>query len=641
MNQFSSRNPGIKKVVVKSPSSAQKTFEFPDRIWILIVFILAFILYANSIPNKFVLDDFGVLKDNWVVKRGVAAIPLILQTPYRYGINMFTDDLYRPLSLIMFAVEWNISPNTPALHHFFNVLLFALSCCLLFVLLRKLFVNESPLLPLLVTLIWTAHPIHTEVVANIKSRDEILSILFIFVALIFFTDYLKKNKILYLILAVIAYFLSFMSKEGAITMLAVFPLLAWFFATAGIKKNLLASGIMVIPALAYLLIRKSVLVQFDVPSVISVVDNLLMAAPDISTRIAMAVLIMGKYMFLLVFPYQLVSDYSYNQIPVTGWSNPLAIISLVLYLAALTYALANIRKRTIPAFGILLYLITFSIYSNLFVLIGSSFGERFLYLPSVGFAIVLGWLILRVFKIKTELITDYRPAALFKRFPALWVVIGVILGLYSIKTLARNSEWKDQWALFSADIGRSPDSAHLRYYWGLTLRDRAKEQSDPQEYRKIMQQAAEEFQKGLAIYPSYAECYHQLGLAWFRLGDNEKALENYYKSIALNPTEAVPYANMGIIYFQKGDYPKTLELYKKALSLDPHYADAYCNLGSTYGTLGKMDSAVVNFKKAIEYDPESANAYYFLAITYRSMNKPELAAPCFDKASQLNPALKK
>ena len=639
MNKFSSGKPLQKKAVMKS-LPAQKVYGFPDGQWLLILFLLAFMLYANSIPNKFVLDDYGVIKDNWVVKRGVEAIPVILKTPYRYGVNMFSDDLYRPLSLIMFAIEWNIAPDTPALHHFVNVLLFALSCCLLLILLRKLFVKENPLLPLLATLIWAAHPIHTEVVANIKSRDEILSVLFIFITLIWFLDYLRKSRIGFLLGAVVAYFLAFMSKEGAITVLVLFPIVAWFYTGVGIRKPLIATGIMFIPALVYLLIRKSVLVDSGVPAVIPVVDNLLIAAPDISARIATAILILGKYLLLLGFPYQLVSDYSYNQIPITGWSNPFMIISLIIFCGALVYALVNIRKKNVPVFSIFFFMVTLSIYSNLFILIGSSFGERFLYLPSIGFATLFSWAILQLLKIKENPKADYRIVPVFIRYPSIWALMAALLLLYSIKTTSRNLEWKDAWSLFSADIERSPNSAHLRYYWGTTIRDKAKEQTDPEQYRKMMLQAVDEFKKGIAIYPSYPDCYHQLGLAYFRLGDNEKALQNYSKAIELNSHDAVLYDNLGIIYFQNHDYKKTMDLYKTAISLDPHFADAYCNLGSTYGTLGQLDSAIVNFKKAIEYDPENANAYYFLSITYKNMNKPDLSAPYFEKACQLNPALK-
>ena len=197
---------------------------FNTLLWALIIFLVAFAIYANSIPHGYILDDSGVLKDNWVVKRGIDGIPLILKTPYRYGISLLTDDLYRPLSMVMFAIEWQLSPNTPAISHFVNVLFYALSCSLLLIVLRKLFRNYHPLLALFACLLWMAHPVHTEVVANIKSRDEIMSVFFLLLTILGFLEFLNKGKPIYLIGAAFAYLLGFFSKEGIVTFLVIFQI---------------------------------------------------------------------------------------------------------------------------------------------------------------------------------------------------------------------------------------------------------------------------------------------------------------------------------------------------------------------------------------------------------------------------------
>ena len=149
-------------------------------------------------------------------------------------------------------------------------------------------------MPVLVSLLWLFHPIHTEVVANIKS------------------------------------------------------------------------------AAIYFLTRQHVLATYATPFVPTVSDNLLMAAPDIPTRWATAVLLLGKYLLLLLVPYQLVSDYSFNQIPLTGWTNPLVWLSFLVYSGALIWAFKNIKKKSMIVFGLLFYLITMSIYCNLCYLIGKT-----------------------------------------------------------------------------------------------------------------------------------------------------------------------------------------------------------------------------------------------------------------------------
>lgn len=615
---------------------------FNTWLWALIIFLMAFLLYANSIPHGFILDDAGVLKDNWVVKRGIDGIPLILKTPYRYGVSLLTDDLYRPLSMVMFAVEWQLSPNTPALSHLINVIFYAFSCSLLLIVLRKLFKKYHPLLALFACILWMAHPVHTEVVANIKSRDEIMSVFFLLLTILGFLEFLNKGKIVYLLGAIFAYLLGFFSKEGIITFLVLFPFIGWYYTPAGIKKNLFASASFILPAIAYILVRHIILSTYAKPSLfMPVPDNLLAAAPDILTRWATTILILGKYLGLLLIPYQLVSDYSYNQIPIVGWTNPLVILSFLIYVAGIGFLIWKIRSKSPAVFGILLFLVAMSIYSNLFTLIGSSFAERFLYLPSLGFCILLSWLILRLFKIKTEDTSHADLKNLFGRNVLPWVLIMLILTLYSIKTIARNSEWDSQWTLFSIDVQRSSNSTHMHYYWGLTIRDKAKEQTDQVAYKDLMGKALQEFKTALSIYPYYPECYEQLGLAYFRLGNNDESLKNYEEAIKLNPENATSYANQGIIYFNRGQYQKALELYQKAISVDPNYDDAYFNLGSVYGILGQYDLAIKNFKKCLEFKPDYAQAYYYIGITYKSLKNMTEAQKYLDKAYQLNPNLKK
>jgi tetratricopeptide (TPR) repeat protein len=314
----------------------------------------------------------------------------------------------------------------------------------------------------------------------------------------------------------------------------------------------------------------------------------------------------------------------------------------MIYGGALVYAILKIKKKSVVVFGILFFLVSLSIYSNLVTLIGSSFGERFLFLPSVGFCIVLAWLLLLpsgkeqnpVRKKNTG--KGNRPELLLSV-----VLLILLLVFYSVKTFARNSEWKSQWTLFSADVTRSPNSAHMRFYWGLTIRDKGKDLTDTAEYRSMMVQAIGEFKKALEIYPYYPECYEQLGLAYFRIRDLDESLKNYEQALKLNPFTAVTYGNMGIIYFQKRDLTKALELYQKAVSLDPNYDDGYFNLGSTYGMMRQYDKALENFKKCVDIKPDYAQAYYYIGLTYNNLNQPGEGKKYMEKAYQLDPSLKK
>ena len=335
-----------KKNIPKTPFKeiVQKDNLATIRIMSFAILFLSFFVYTNTFRNGYVLDDFSVIKENWVVKRGVESIPTIFKTSYRYGYWSSADDLYRPLSLVMFATEWQLWPDNPKAGHVINVLLYSLACVLLFLTLRKIFYKFNVFLPFIATLIFALHPIHTEVVANIKSRDEILSFFFLVLTLNFVVSYIKTLKSKWLLFGVIAYFLAFLSKESAITFLAVIPLVIYFFTDTTIRKNIFITGVMLIPALIFLAIRAKVLANQPEMAFVSSVDNLLVAAPDFITKYATAIKIIGKYIWLLIVPYPLASDYSFNQIPIVGWGNIWVIISFVILITRINVKVTVYRR---------------------------------------------------------------------------------------------------------------------------------------------------------------------------------------------------------------------------------------------------------------------------------------------------------
>lgn len=632
----------IEKKTTKNLLSNQNVINI--RLWgAVLSFSIAFVLYVNTFNHGWVLDDYGVLANNWVTKSGIKGISTILTTTYRYGINHLSDNLYRPFSLIMFAIEWELSPDNPGFHHIINVIFYALSCALLFVFLFRLLKNLHPFIPLAITLLYTVHPVHTEVVANIKSRDEIMSFFFVIITGLLLLDYFEKNSLFKLVLAGITFGLSMFSKEGGITLVVVFPLMGWYFYQTNWKRMWGVFTALIIPALIYIAIRQKIISEYSTSDVISVVDNLLVEAKDPGTRIASAIMLLGKYLLLLFFPYQLVCDYSYKQIPLVGLSSPYFHLSLLVHGVLAFIVIREFKSRSLLSFGIIFYLVTISLYSNLILTIGTSFGERLLFLPSLGFCIAAIAGLNRIFKLKKNNINSLKQWLIpNKSFTALLIVIFLLL---SIKTVVRAAEWESQLKLFGADIKRSPKSAHMRLYWGLALRDEAlrlkDEENNIPEYEKWMRKALKEFEKGIEIYSDYAECMDQAGLAHYRLGNHEKAKYYYEETLKRIPNRATTLSNLGTIYFEKGDYTKALELYEKAVSLDKKYADGWFNLGSTYGTLKQYEKAIDAFEKCIEIDPKYAKAYYYMAMTFNFMNQPEKAKLNYEKAALLDPKLKK
>jgi len=635
MNNYTKKKSTI-NIHEKQQKSLQTKKSYRVYVLAIICFLFAFILYSNTLKHSYVLDDNGVISSNWLVKKGVQSIPVILKTTYRYGVNDLSDNIYRPLSLIMFSIEWQIAPNNPYLSHFINVLFYALSCLLLFIVLRKYMSKAHTLIPFVITLLYAAHPIHTEVVSNIKSRDEIMSFFFLMLTLLLLHKWFAKRKWWGLIVSLPIFFLAFLSKEGVITMLFIFPLMAWYFTEAKSKTILIGSLLPIIPALVYIIIRHQITSKYSVSSSISILDNFLVGATDSTTHFATAVLLLGKYLLLTIIPYQLVCDYSYNQIPIIGLTNHLFIISVAVYLAISIYVIKNFRKKSPLIFGLLFFLITISMYSNIVYHIGTSFGERLMFLPSLGLCITFVFFISKLFSVGTNNNT-LSISEIFKTKPLFTTICILVILAFSVKTVVRASDWKNKDTLYSNDIKHSPNSANLCMWQGNALFERAIKEKDKLKKDAFTTQAIQQYEKCVLIYPNYIESYEQLSIACSKTGDMKKALLYAKNVLKLDPTKFKMWDNIGFYYYELGDYKKAIEVYNKVVSINPTNLVAYYNRGLAKEYLHDYQGAIDDYTKLIVINPKYDSAYFNRGLLRNKFQDYKGAINDFTKAIEINP----
>jgi len=611
------RNSPVQPGTKKNPARKNYSAILPG----LFIAVLGFLLYANSLKNDFVLDDVAAIKKNWVVKQGVSAFPTILKTSYRYGYRDSDDELYRPLPLMVFATLWQLFPADPFPFHLVNVLLYAITGIVLFNLLRKLFRDYHPLLAFASTILFIAHPLHTEVVANIKSLDEILSFLFVLLTLHQVIFYLEKRKTANLFYAWCLFFLAFLCKEGTIVMLAGIPLVLVMFTNASKTDLIKITGILSVAAIIFMAMRANALHGMVIGKKFQVQENVLTTAPDILVRFATIFFVMLQYLRLMVVPHPLSSDYSFPEWNLTSWSSPLPWLSLLLYCALLFVAIKYYRKNKIISFSILFFFVSISLYSNILMTIGSLFGERFLYIPLLGFTIAASWMVLKLlnFPIANENKTGYEifTSKNQKAFAAL----AVFILPYGYLTVSRNAEWKDTVTLFSNDVKHSTKSALLHYNYANELKaELAEKETDIARKNAIYDSAIYHYNRALELYPGYEEVYEQLGLAYYHRGMDSAAFVNVEKALELNPNRSTAYNSLGTLYFEKRkDYNRALELYLEAVRRNPNYIDGWRNVGAAYGTLGQFPKAIEAFQQVLRLDPVNVTALNFTSQTYRSM----------------------
>ncbi|MEO6039984.1 MAG: tetratricopeptide repeat protein [Saprospiraceae bacterium] len=596
-----------------------------------------FLLYINTFGHTYCLDDFSAIKENWVVKGGLKNLGTIFSTEYRYGAWSSPGSLYRPLTLAMFSLEYQIAPDQPYLSHVMNVLFYALTGWALWVTWRKILVAYPPAMVAMGVLLFMAHPVHTEVVANIKSRDEILSLLCCTLALNMLWRYLEEKKTSQIVIAMTLFALGLFSKESSFLFLFIFPITIAFFSPASFSENLRASAPMAIPAALFLLVRHQVLASQPYNEIYSILDNFIIGATNPAERLASAFSSCWRYLQVLLWPIPLVCDQGYPQLKPVNFSDWRAVLGVLAFFGMGIWALLNLKRKHFLAFSILFFLFPFALFSNVLFLIGTSYGERLLYVPSLGFAFATAWAICKICQVN-DLSNVWKPNG--NTMP--WTVAGLIIVAYGGLTITRNPAWFDSASLYAADLPNSPNCAKLNYHNALEVT-----KGGIDEKRGVVTDSAqvwkgvEAYTKTISLYPEYHDAYGSRGLAYFRLQKYDLAFEDYQKALKYRPNDAKVLSNLGFIYFMRNQLDKSEEVYRKSIQYDPRFVDARRNLGAVLAMKKDFPAAIEQWKVALQYEPRNATLLYYIGSGYRDMGKADEAAPWLEQAYAIEPSLRK
>lgn len=601
---------------VRKPATSANQNTKDLRIQALFFVLLAFLLYANTLSHQFAFDDALVITENQYTRQGLAGIPKLVSTDFFTGIYgekgmELTGGRYRPLSLVMFAAEnqffgtGNPGPDGTLYYsynafagHLLNVLFYAISCGLLFLLLLRWF-PEKPVIAWICTLLFTVHPVHTEVVANIKSRDEIMALFFLFLSLLLLGRNLKKSNSFVLIAgASLCFFLAMLSKENAFTYVGVLPIVLWtVYRLKGIEV-LRASAPFWITALTYILLRSAMV---GLPSTAetnpSILENPFVASSS-GEKLGTIFSILLRYLGLLVYPAKLACDYSFAQIAYVLPGNPTALFSLLIHAALFALLLQTLRKRDPLALCIAAYLFPLSVASNLVFNIGAPMGERFIYMSSLGFLLAVPLLISKY--------SGWKIPGQWKSKPVLSGAILLIGILFSVKTLARNPEWMDNESLFKADVQTHPKSAKLQYYYANTmLKKQMADETNPA-LKPLLDTALVHFKRSVEIYPDFQLSWYNVALTLVQQEKGKEALPYLERALALNPNHPISHALLGQVYGRYLNEPRRAlrPLLRCINEFGMSEAGILQNAGICYAMLGQADSALMYLDRALIQNPD-------------------------------------
>lgn len=539
------------KPVVQLTQTFQKGFWRQHWLPCLILTALAFALYAVCIHFRYVLDDEMVIQNNVYVQKGFAGLREIFGNDSFMGyfqdkqkLFLLEGGRYRPLSLATFAAEIGIfgkdSTNLPYISHFINILLYGLSGILLYRILLGLFPLKEGgrwyfSLAFIAALIFVIHPLHTESIANIKGRDEILALLGSLAALYATLKYFDSNKAVWLLFSGFALFLGLLAKENAITFLAVIPLTVWFFTKMPVSRVLSS----VLPLLAatfiFILIRyKALGFMLDHGKAMNDVMNDSFLGMTFAEKYATISLTLGWYLKLLFVPHPLTHDYYPYHVPKVGWSDWRALVSLAIYLGMGIWALMNIRKRSVIAYSILFWLITLSIVSNVFVPVGAFMNERFAYMPSVAFCILIAWFFSRKLP---EWMDEKQDAP---NIMGAIVLFGIV-ALFAFRTYTRVPDWENARTLNNSAVKVSYNSCRSHCFYTRSLyEDDYLKATDPAVKKAIVDSMEYHIQRSLEINPNYgAALIMKFNIATARF-DLDHQLDKFFHQVE-TVMEKIPY----------------------------------------------------------------------------------------------------
>ncbi len=614
----------VKQSTVKTVSSNKvptSSIPFWKNYWLpaLLLFIIAVALYAYSTTFEYVLDDQIVLTNNAYTKQGVNGIKDILTKESMSGRFGGQKDLivgarYRPLSLVTFALEYQFVGLNPFVSHLINVLFYGLLGVLLYRVLSLCFPTKEQWyfsIAFLASLLFVVHPVHTEVVANVKGRDEIMTLIGSLAALYYAIRYVERSKWIYLLLSGIVFFLALLSKENALTFLAIVPLTLYFFKNASFKQMAITLTPLVIASVAYLLIRYQVIGYFlsvDGKEITDIMNNPFYGL-SASDKMATVFYTLGLYLKLLFFPHPLTHDYYPYQIPIIGWGDVRAIIPLLLHIGLGVMALIGLKKKSILSYGILFYLATLSIVSNVPFTVGTFMNERFIFIPSIGFCLIIVWLL-------KDQLAKWMNGQKIATTIGMGILALMTLG-FSWKTLDRVPDWKNRLTLNTSGASASPNSARANCFLGTAIfEEEYRKETDNGKKKELIKEVAYFIDRALSIYPTYGSAlimHSGVVAEEYKYDRNLDKLLAEFQSILQRKTN-VPFIGQYIEYLlgsanpqklgdfcykvgynhfteTKNDYNSAIKYLKYGLQATPNDRRLLQGIGQTYQLMGNAQEA--------------------------------------------------
>ena len=639
----------------------------------ILIAVLPALAYLNSLGNTFVYDDYVTITNNHFIREW-----RYLSAFFNQKYFVIAGELtYRPIVTLSYFIEYAIWQLRPWGYHLTNIIIHTLNVYLVYCMAYRLFYNRQS--AFISSILFSIHPIFSEAVNAVSYREDLLSATFLLTAFLLF---LKSNRsagrrdfIICYAFSLCAYLFALLSKEMAITLpflilaydlilqkgisLNTHNTLGWHYLnqkpplfppfsrdrgsvidypslippfargdTGGCKKpfqekkylqgNTIMwlitryAGYLVVSAF-YLYLRFSL---FHNPGESSEFPGNSIFANGIMMTKAL-----GYYFKLLFIPVPLNADYV---VPFTySPADAAFIVSVIVVMLVVVLSIKLCRLSRIWTFSILWFFITLLPVMNIIPII-NIMAERYLYIPGIGFTLLLG----SIFTQKTfanKCLLNVSGEILNRRVFYI-ALITIICLLFAWGTMSRNRIWFNEFTFSTETIRRSPgsfrvynDLGYFYYHSGLT------------------DAAIQAFRDSIRVKYDQPKAHCNLGAAYSLKGLDNEAIEELKIATRLRNEYPEAHNNLGILYKRKGMLDNAVGEYIEALKTNPYYADAHCNLGSAFIDQGRLDEALSELEKAVKIRRNFALAHYNIAVVYFKKGQMDKAYNKLLEANQFDP----
>jgi len=682
-HQTNKQNASVQQIKLDKKNTGSKLNEMlaGRKMLLILAFVITTItsityypMFKNEITNWD--DDKYIVENPYLQKLDGNTIKQIFSDYYMGN--------YHPLSMLSLSIDYKIGGKDkdgkikPWIYHSTNLILHIISSLLVFFFVYVLFRNIT--VAAVAGILFGVHTLHVESIVWISERKDVLYTAFFVASLLFYTYFAKNGKIIYYILAFVLFILSLLSKGQAVSLAVTLIAIDYF-----LDRKLLSMRVILEKIPFFILAVIFGIIAIKAQKAGEAMQDI--QDYEFYKRIGFAGYGFAMYLIKLVLPLNLSAIYPYpdilnRSIPVHYWA---FMIPTLLSIIAFFYYYKRSKQIT---FSIAFFIINIVLLLQLIAVGSAIYADRYAYIPSIGFFILIGWI----------------TFLLIKKYSSMRVVILSIVGIYSIVliffTWDRIKVWKDSATLwddvvkkqpkavvawnnrgsikdkegrhaeaiedFTRAIEYKPDYTHAFYNRGTAKKDLGNERNDIE----MLKSALADFDKSLQIKPEFAEAYHNRGITKDLLGDFNGAIKDFDLSISINPKDPNPMVNRGVAKGKLGKLKEAIEDFTQVITTHPEFPSAYSNrglardmMGDTKGAIQDYDiaisldkksetpaytnrgiakkklkdyqGAINDFSVAIERKPKAADAYYFRAMTKIDLGDIQGACNDFSISMQL------